>query len=147
VDRTPSATPRLAPADAKLQQVLNAAALELDRFAAAEGTAASQRASAAAGSAETAPPAITLPAPQGSVVYRRLRWELPPASAFSAKGRAQRETLSDVAHMESLWSWINGRRTVQKIIERAGLPIPAADALAYLAWLPQRASRPKYPPR
>jgi hypothetical protein len=54
----------------------------------------------------------------GDNVLKRLWWQHPPDGAFSGPGLDRLKSLRERGNIGRIWSWINGRRTVQEIYER-----------------------------
>jgi len=130
---------RFASDDANLSKTVKAMADDMLKFATHEADVAVEVASAFSGQ-----DILPIPEPSteelgdsSSLVFKRLSWQHPSDSAFSESGRNKLSMLRDRCNIGHIWNWINGRRTIKEIYERAqfNTPIPYKVVQEYLELL------------
>lgn len=128
----------LAPGDMALAEAVGRMGDDLARFGAAETETAVALAAALAGGPVPHPPATTPPPAPGGAIYKPLRWEKPDDEDFSRTGRVRLSALrGGNASVDTVWDWINGRRTPVELWERVqfGAAIPFELVQDYLELL------------
>ena len=113
---------RFAPDDSHLHKAVDGLSDDMKLFASRESKKMIELASAFSGQEE--PPLSKTPGREvvdqrGTTVMRRLRWRAPAEDAYSEDGQAKlRALLEREGEVGRVWSWLNGRRTIQQVWER-----------------------------
>ena len=112
---------RFAPNDDEFCRALDRIGADMKRFAANESSSMIALGSALFQQGASAEPEVEqeLDA-RSSIVVKRLRWRMPPDNDFSEAGREKLSVLRERnGSVVKVWNWINGRRTMEEIWERA----------------------------